>query len=522
MRKIWFSIFIISLLVIGACSNKDKDANGTKEIPEDDGEETVVFEAFGVKAPAATTDWEHMDFLTELADNVNVEINWTNATPQTASEQVNLMFAGNDLPDMIYSAWTLGGNDLVKYGANGQLLALEDLIEEHAPNIKAFFEERPEVKGMVTAPDGHIYSIPQYDEAPWASSNDAMFINKAWLDEVGKDIPTTTEEFKDVLIAFRDADLNGNGDTDDEIPFSFTVDNEIRGAHSLSGSFGVLGRFTGVENGKVHYAPIEPEYKDYLNYMHELYEEDLIDPEAFTHDVQIYDSKIKNSTPILGSYFSWSTYSDYGSVDTDYVVVPPLEGPNGDKGWNSNGIGTMSQSGFSITAENPNPIRAIKWIDQMFEPEMSVQVSKGPLGVNIKKENGKFITIDPPEGMSYEEFRHKESPASYGAYAILSDMYDNLERTEGEKEKLEYAELYADYQPEEFYPSVVYSEEDADRINTLTTDIDEYIYQKIAQFIIEGNADKEWDAYIKQLDQMGMQELLEIYQKYYDNFIEAQ
>lgn len=521
MKKLWMSLVIISLLLLVACGGDDADT--TTDTPtEDDSEETVVFEAFGVKAPAATTDWEHMDLMTELAENVNVEINWTNATDQTASEQVNLMFASNELPDILFSAWTLSGTDIVKYGALGQLLPLEDLIEEHAPNVQALLDARPELRGMITAPDGHIYALPQYDESPWSSSNDAMFINKVWLDQVGMEIPETTEEFKEVLIAFRDGDMNGNGDSDDEIPFSYTLTNAIRGAHSLSGSFGILGRFIGVEDGNVHYAPAEPEYKDYLNYMHDLYDEGLLDPEAFTHDIQIYDSKIKNDPSILGAYFSWSTYSDYGTTDSDYVVVPPLEGPNGDKGWNSNGVGTMSQSGFSITAENPNPIRAIKWIDQFYEPNMSVEVSQGPIGINIEYEDGRYTFIDPPEGMSYEEFRHKESPASYAAFAILDDMYENIETSEGNIEKLSYAELYGEYQPEEYFPPVMYSEEDGDRLTVLQSDLDDYAYQKIAEFIINGNADEEWDQYLDQLDQMGLEELLEINQSYYDAFLDAQ
>lgn len=526
MKKSWLSIPLASMLLLSACGGADSDGTsdeGKVDVSaEDNMDDTVSLTAFGIKAPAATRDWDEMEFMDELAENVNVDMEWTNATPQTAGEQVNLMFASNDLPDILYSAWTLGGTDLVKYGANGQLLPLNDLIDEHAPNIKAFLEARPNVLGQISAPDGNIYAIPQYDEAPWSRSNDAMFINTEWLDQVGMDMPTTTDEFKEVLIAFRDADLNGNGDASDEIPFSFTLTNAIRGAHSLSGSFGVLGRFLGVEDSQVFFAPTRDEYKDYLNWMHELYAEGLIDPEAFTHDVQVYDSKIKSSTPILGSYFSWSLTSDYGTTDHAYQVLPPLEGPNGDKGWNVQGF-TMSQSGFSITGENPNPVRSIKWVDQMYDPDMSFQINAGPLGTNIEKDDDGFYTyIDTPEGMGYEEFRHLETPGSYGAFAILEEMYENIERSEGNQEKLEYAEMYGEYQPEEYFPVVMYSEEDGDRITVLQSDIQDFAYQQIAEFIINGTADAEWDAYLAQLEQLGLEEYLEIQQKYYDSFLEQQ
>ncbi|GIN72535.1 sugar ABC transporter substrate-binding protein [Bacillus sp. J14TS2] len=516
MRKRWLVLVALVLLILGACSGKDK--NSSSEAIEDSGEEKVTLNGFGVKAPAATTDWADMEFLDELAENVNTEIKWTNATPQTQQEQINLMFASDDLPDFFYSAWTLGANDIVKYGSNGQLIALEDLIEENAPNIKTFFEKRPEIEKMITAPDGHIYALPLYVEDLWSTSNDAMFVNKKWLDEVGMDIPETTDEFKEMLTAFKDKDLNDNGKKD-EIPFSFTYSNEIRGPHSLSGSFGVVGRKLGVENGEVYLAPVRPEYKEYVKWMHELYKEGLIDPEAFTHDINVYDSKIKSATPVLGAYFAWSKFSSFGTLDKDYVAIPPLKGPDGEQMWNRSS-GSLSLSGFSITSANENPARSMKWVDQMFDPEIAVQVYAGPFGVNLEKDGEKIVKSEVPEGTSYEEFRHQQSPGSYGVYAILQETFEKFELDTGEKEKMEYAEMYEPYQPEEIYPDLLYSAEDAERLSILTTDIDGYIDETIPKFIIEGDVDSKWDNYIEQLEKMGLDELIDIHQKYYDSFKE--
>ncbi|WP_062105934.1 type 2 periplasmic-binding domain-containing protein [Bacillus niameyensis] len=515
MKKHMVVLLAVLLLVLGACSNKDSKT-GSDEYPEDSVEKKVTLNGFGVKAPAATTDWDDMSFLQELEDNVNIDIKWTNATPQTQQEQINLMFASDDLPDLFYSAWSLGGNDIVKYGANGQLIALEELIEEHAPNLKALLEERPDIKSMITAPDGHIYSIPQFEESLWSTSNDAFFINKKWLDDLGLPIPTTTDEFKETLKAFKSKDLNGDGKID-EIPFSFMYNNHIRGPHSLSGSFGIVGRNVGVENGKVYYAPAEPNYKEYVKWMNELYVEGLIDPEAFTHDTQVFDSKIKSSNPILGAYFSWSNWSNFGTLDSEYVAIPPLKGPNGDQMWNRN-LGTFSISGFSITNVNKNPVRTIKWVDQMFDPDIGMQMSLGPIGINLEKEGDKYVIKDAPAGTSYEEFRHKETPGSYGVFITLAEQFEKMELSPGQQEKLEYAEMYAPYQPEEIYPNVMYSVEDAERLSILQTDIDGYISEMIPKFMIEGNVDAGWDTYIGQLEKMGINELIEIYQKYYDNF----
>lgn len=515
MKKQLLIMFAILLLLLSACSNSGK--TGKEVVPEDNADEKVMFKGFGVKAPAATTDWNDMPFLQGLEDNVNIDINWTNATTQTYQEQVNLMFASNDLPDLFFSAWTLDANDIVKYGNNGQLIALEDLIEKSAPNIKAYLDDNPDIKKMITAPDGHIYALPQFEKSLAARSNDAFFMNKKWLDELGLEIPKTTEEFKSALKAMKGKDLNGNG-KNDEIPFSFMYDNQIRGPHSLSGSFGIVGRHLGVKDGKVHYAAAEPQYKEYVKFMNELYSEGLIDPEAFTHDVQVFDSKIKSTTPILGAYFSWSNFAMFGSAEGDNVAIEPLKGPNGDQMWNRN-FGTLSFSGFSITNANKNPVRAIKWMDQMYDPETALQMSLGPFGENLKKEeDGTISFIDAPEGTSYEEFRHKTTPGSYGVFANLEEINEKVTKSPGQLEKEKYAEMYAPYQPEEIFPNVMYSAEDAERLSILQTDIDGYIKEMIPKFIIQGNVDAGWDAYIDQLKKMGLDELLEINQKYYDSF----
>lgn len=72
---------------------------------------------------------------------------------------------------------------------------------------------------MVTNPDGHIYTLP--GKKPLRPKGcDTPFINKAWLDRLGLEIPTTVDEWYEVLKAFKEQDANGNGDPNDEIPLT--------------------------------------------------------------------------------------------------------------------------------------------------------------------------------------------------------------------------------------------------------------------------------------------------------------
>ena len=102
---------------------------------------------------------------------------------------------------------------LVKYGAEGWLMTWNDYInEEYMPNFYALCQRAPGLLESITAADGNIYGLPQFDYSITDVTNDTLIINTEWLEKVGMDMPTTTEEFYQVLKAFKEAgDLNGNG-----------------------------------------------------------------------------------------------------------------------------------------------------------------------------------------------------------------------------------------------------------------------------------------------------------------------
>ena len=67
---------------------------------------------------------------------------------------------------------------MVKYGAEGILIPLEDYItEENTPNLYKIFQDYPEYKGSITAPDGHIYSLLSIDDGYVTTTNNPVFIN---------------------------------------------------------------------------------------------------------------------------------------------------------------------------------------------------------------------------------------------------------------------------------------------------------------------------------------------------------
>ena len=92
----------------------------------------------------------------EYEKKSGVKVQWEEV--KEFGEKKNLILSGK-LPDAFYqTGWS--NDEIVKYGQQGLFIPLEDLIAEHAPNLQKILDENPIVKKTLTAPDGHMYSLP--------------------------------------------------------------------------------------------------------------------------------------------------------------------------------------------------------------------------------------------------------------------------------------------------------------------------------------------------------------------------
>jgi putative aldouronate transport system substrate-binding protein len=157
------------------------------------------------------TDW--------LQEKTNVQVTWQLVPEEEAEGRLNLMLASGDIPEIIFSI--VNPSQQALYGAQGLFLPLNDLIEQHAPNLKRAFEIYPGMRETLTASDGNIYGMLTLEDCYHCSMSQKLWIYQPWLDALGLEMPTTTDEFEQVLLAFKEQDPNGNGQAD-EIPLSTT------------------------------------------------------------------------------------------------------------------------------------------------------------------------------------------------------------------------------------------------------------------------------------------------------------
>ncbi|WP_127583483.1 extracellular solute-binding protein [Paenibacillus koleovorans] len=514
---IWFvASFMLISSFLTACSKSGNDAQSSPSAaatvkPTDNKPATPIqLKVTALKRPEVTKKYSDLDMVKKLMEGSNVQVDWSLVTADNWGEQKNLMFASGDMPDALYGGNVLNSQEIVKYGSQGLLVPLEKLIPLYAPNFNKILQKRPEYKKAITAPDGHIYALPVIDESKHRDVSDALFINKKWLDEAGLGLPQTTDDFYNALKAFKQKDPN-------RIPFSFMFGNLTYGINSMFGSFGILDSpsHITIQNGNVVFAPIQPGYKDGIQYFRKLFAEGLIDPESFTQAFNVYSAKIKDPKS-LGSAVYWSTFQNFPELSKSPLVpISPLKGPNGTQLWNRQLTNILAFCGFAITTANKHPEETLRWIDKSFEEDMSLQMLGGPFGVTQQLlADGKLKPIPVPQGQIYAEWRHQYTPGDQSLYASLQEYGERqTETTVGVQNKLDQLPLYAPYLPsvENTYPVMLFSSEEVQKLSDISSDLNKFVSQTITNWIVKGGVEQEWDNYIKQLKQLGLDQYVKIY-----------
>ena len=493
-------------------------------------DETAEFNVVCI-SNALNAPYAEMELFQELGKKTNVNITFEEvATNYT--ERKNLIFAAgvDQMPDAFFGKDCTTDNDIIRYSAQGLLLPLEDIIDQYCPNIRNMLEQRPGIRSLITAPDGHIYSLPCIEEQTYLEAGSHFFINKTWLDKVGLPVPTTTDEYYNALKAFKEAgDLNGNG-KDDEIPLSFRYSDWCDGISCLFGAFGIpddlktTAKHMAIdEDGKtVVCVPTLDSYKAGVQWLNKLYSEGLIDVEAMTQDASQYGAKGLSADSTYGSFLAWSDFSIVGwdKCYDEYTYLLPLKGPDGHQNWTYNNQ-MWVRNAFSITAACEQPEVLMRWMDGMYETDKSVEWTYGQNGKCIDIQSDVISWLPSPEGMNQQEFRQKTCPAN-GPACILKETTALMDRSAepGVVRRTERTNAYREFLYMNYYPNVYLTEEQTMMIDMLNMDINTYMETTTADWIVNGGIEEGWDAYIQNLNNMGLQDMIAIYQDAYDIYIQ--
>ncbi|MBO5146309.1 MAG: extracellular solute-binding protein [Lachnospiraceae bacterium] len=525
----------VSLVGCGSSAEPSKDdaaaatsQGDTTETKTDDGSASADNNtAGGGSYEVATVRWAdwgedyHIGFPDEAAKETGININWDTILNADWADRKAVLLAGGDLPDAFMGSICFSETDILTNV--GTFIALDDYIDEYMPNFKKIMESDPTMKALATSADGHIYGLPSKKPCRPIVGNQ-LFINKTWLDNLGLDMPTTYDEFVDVLRAFKEQDANGNGDPNDEIPYGLgNADSVMFYCLPFGVRLGGENTYTmTLDDGNPVFIPVSEEYKTGIAAMHEAYAEGLIDPELFTEDTSMRDAKLMSETPIIGCAPGWTADATFGANADQYEALPALKGPDGKQYIASDPEHyNYTRYEFVVTSSCENPGELLSWVDKFYTEDASIQNFYGAFDIGVEKDEaaGTYTVLEPKDGMSADTYAWVNSLRDFGPKYVGEGFNDKVTYAgeNGDAAKLELDKSMKQYAMEA-YPNVSYSAEQVETLGTLFSDITSYVGVNQAAWVTEGGIEEQWDSYIDTLNQMGYEDFIQIQTDAYNTY----
>lgn len=478
------------------------------------------------QAPALRPNMATTTVLDYIQEKTNIRLNIRTLAD---ADQRGLIFASRDYPDfaMAIGATTQQRNDAAEAG---DLIMIQDLVDQFVPTYRDFFAEYSLAYTNALGSDGKLYSLPFCNFAPFDRDlRDMFMVNTKWIEELGLEIPTTTAEFKEVLKAFRDNAGTGTIPANVE-PFRVHNDGNVGGYLDLFNFFGVITTntdFMAVHDGTVQYSAVDPEAKNVVKYLADLYAEGLILPEMFTNSWDMHLAKISAKEATIGAFFA------YNNENTAYFsTLPPLDAENGRTPTIRRQTYTANPNhAFMMFSNNKYPVATMRLMEfWVADPVDAMTVGSGLEGYHWEyNADGKMVdarivdgnyayiqSIEDPDKLHqgfWNSFIGIRTPEFYET--VYHEVQEDMPNTRAWSFKNVYKDTV--YDASYSYIGASLSGDDEVRRAELATEINDLRKTTFANWISGvGDIDAEWDKFVADNDSYGLQEYLALKQLAYD------
>ena len=501
-------------------------------------EETLEFTMFRTSMPNVE-DFQTNDFTKYMEELTNIKFTFEAASRDDRAEKLNMEFNTNTYPDVIMHY----APDAAKWGVEeGILIQLDDLIYENMPN---YVEKMGEYIDSTRQTDGHIYQIAGLNDCYHCQYGRKMWVNTHYLEEMGVEVPETTEEFYDVCKKFVETypDKIAIGGANSGWYVDFVA--WLMGAFTLDS--GEYGKIALTPDGKMVSAAVTDEWREGLRYIKSLYDIGAIYDGNFTQNAeQLRTLMNQEDVPVL--FVPFGTISDGIDADANnevyrqYQCIAPLEGPNGVRLTPYFKYSGLEEGSVSITDKCENPAAVLRWVDYFFSEKGDISAQFGADegvdwvwepndgSVGLNGEPAMYKIADDAQYSSdvqnhdWQDLVVRYAPADYRLGAATDPNVDvgtsaGLEKLlfEATKEKMEPYAPKPENGDLDVLPSLKLTADEATELQTIQVEVQNYINTSKVAFITGTmDLDTQWDEYVQNLEDCGLQTLIDIYQTAYD------
>ena len=470
------------------------------------------------------TDPKEMPAVKRLEETTNINLEWEIVKGNDWKTKTNLMFASGEYPDIIICPNGEGYIDDEEYGVTqGIVIPLNDYIDKYMPIYKERIAgESSDPTINLVASDGKSYSVG-YLVGQDINTSVHTFINQEWLDAVNMEAPTTVEELTEVLRAFKTKDPNRNG-KNDEIPLQMGLDTGFYGFRYVLPMFGLpvdADKWIYIDDNKqVQFAADKDEFRAALEWLHQMYQEGLTDPEILSQDLNTVETKLKEGN--VGFFTSWRLTAmgfDNGVASNSVCILPPsAEGSNA----LMHRILEVARPGAFVTCTNQHIPETMRLLDAMMDTETQFSLYYGEKDATdhtgwTYNENGK---IDLLNDGSAEVKNYLDCNTLFFAPGnYISNTFNmppqRVEKTtyckdyEAAGHIQKYSNDYLDMAP--------LTASQLSDANLTETDINTTIWEGVANFVANGVTDETWNQFTAKFKTLGVEKYVQLYQESIDS-----
>jgi len=548
------SAMVLSLVACGQEGETSKETSGqktseaTKESEQKETEDTAGSEESAAEEKAVdrfagteltiaisrssndkAEDFNEKPIIKAVEEATGIHVNWIIIPADGQKEKVGALLASGEQPDAYLSLLdetTLASDQALFYDLSG-------VLEEYAPDVYALHEEY-DLFQNIAFPDGGIYSLytgPSVRvENDWVNAIPA--INQDWLDELGLKVPTTKEEFKDVLIAFRDKDPNGNG-LKDEIPVSFASNLWDGEFLYLAGDFGFESRGQSLSyrmrtfdaDGTVTATFTTDNFRAFLEFYHELYEEDLLDMEGFSQTADQFYSKVNSNMVGVCPKFSFQTVAAAKDAGRPYFTPFNYQGIEGVKPLINGSSNLRGGLRFGFVASATADIEPLlHWWNYMHSTkELRILAHNGVS--RVVEVDGEYYANNYPadhqlKNASTETIHTESLWNSSSLYRAEEELLPDPTYPINSNPRSEYIEnviVPNGMLPEDPWPTKIVDASKIEDRAFIEVELFDQAYALMVDLIMEGVTDESWEKFQSDLDTLGYGEWIQWWQDYMNN-----
>lgn len=474
------------------------------------------------------SDFNDSEFFQWLEEKTNIHIEFQVPATGTDNDSFQLLFASDDMPDLIYgqpgSYCYRAGED--KAIEDGYFIDMAQYMD-YAPNYQEWLDTYPDFKKACYSDSGKMYGMwgvwfPMYETV---QADQGLAIRKDFLEKVGMEAPVTYDDWYNVLKAFKEQ-------LGIEAPF-YTSKYGIDVTGEMMAGYDTAPYFY-QKDGQVKFGPLDDSYCEYLKMLNKWWNEGLLDRDFATrastgvtadNDMMLNDKV--GSLVDYGSRLS-DTYVTRGATNPDFYLIgleQPVMAENGVtpayRDYKS-GNDMMQSYCMNINAASEHIEAAIRWVDAFYAADNYLNANFG-----IESEEG-IVWHKAADGhrIGNYDFRYN-NPNGISSATVLVKYWSKNPNVRVESAQIEQSDenkqagwkIWSKYSPDNWISKrTTMTSEEGTEYASLYIDIETYVQECNVKFIMGQMSLEDYDSYRDTLRSMGIERCIELQQAALDRY----